>query len=244
MNEPDDLLGFLVEGLIAPQRDLVTRAFYQRVQGDPNSGPVNEAVLLTAFSRRLALAPRELREANAEFSKLLAGGREMEARIRERVELSNAGAVASFKDEATRATLYLRASAENNEQIVAEGRQIADLMRKLLAQGELLSSEMREIKTELKLNRESNQKTAEATANNKAISLTIKEIVTHLADASSIYWMTIGVVIGAIIASTAILFSWWVSSLLLALAIGMLQAMARTSWKIVRGKAESMKPLD
>ena len=244
MNEPDDLLGFLVEGLIAPQRDLVTRAFYQRVQGDPNSGPVNEAVLLTAFSRRVALAPRELREVNVEFSKLLAGGREMEARIRERVELSNAGVVASFKDEATRATLYLRASAENNEQIVAEGRQIADLMRKLLAQGELLFSELREIKTELRLNRESNQKTAQATENNKAISLAIKEIVTHLADASSIHWMTIGVVIGAIIASTAILFSWWVASILLALAIGMLQAMARTSWKIVRGKAESMKPLD
>ena len=244
MNEPDDLLGFLVEGLIAPQRDLVTRAFYQRVQGDPNSGPVNEAVLLTAFSRRVAIAPRELREANVEFSKLLVGDREMEARIRERVELSNAGVVASFKDEATRATSYLRASAQNNELIVSEGRQIADLMRKLLAQGELLFAELREIKTELKLNRESNQKTAQATENNKAISLTIKEIVTHLADASSIYWMTIGVVIGAILASTAILFSWWVASILLALALGLLQAMARTSWKFVREKAETIKPSD
>jgi hypothetical protein len=244
MNESDDLLGFLVEGLIAPQRDLVTRAFYQRVQGDPNSGPVNEAVLLTAFSRRVALAPRELREANVEFKQLLAGGREMEARIRERVELSNAGVVASFKDEATRATSYLRASAQNNEQIVSEGRQIADLMRKSLAQGELLFAELREIKTELKLNRESNQKTAQATENNKAICLTIKEIVTHLADASSIHWMTIGVVIGSILAATAILFSWWVASLLLALAIGLLQAMARTSWKFVREKAETMKPLD
>jgi hypothetical protein len=56
--------------------------------------------------------------------------------------------------------------------------------------------------------------------------------------------MTIGVVIGAILASTTILFSWWVASILLALAIGLLQSMARTSWKIVRGKAESMKPLD
>ena len=168
----------------------------------------------------------------------------MEARIRERVELSNAGVVASFKDEATRATSYLRASAQNNELIVSEGRQIADLMRKLLAQGELLFAELREIKTELKLNRESNQKTAQATENNKAISLTIKEIVTHLADASSIYWMTIGVVIGSIIASTAILFSWWVSSILLALAIGLLQAMARTSWKFVREKAETIKPSD
>ena len=119
MNENDDLLGFLVEGLIAPQRDLVTRAFYLRVQGDPNSGPVNDAVLLTAFSRRVALVPRELKEANVEFSKLLAGGREMEARIRERVELSNAGVVASFKDEATRAASYLRASSQNNEEIVA-----------------------------------------------------------------------------------------------------------------------------
>lgn len=244
MNENDDLLGFLIEGLIATERDLVTRAFYKYAQGDPNSGPVNEAILLTAFSRRIALASRELREANAEFSKLLAGGREMEARIRERVELSNAGVVASFKDETTRAISYLRASSQNNEQIVAEGRQIADLMKKSNAQGELLLSELRGIKTELKLNREANEKTAKATENNKAISLTIKEIVTHLADASSIHWMTVGVVIGSILAGTAILFSWWIASLLLALAIGLLQAMARFSWKIVRESAATMKTLD
>jgi hypothetical protein len=97
MNETDDLLSFLVEGLVNQQRDLVTRAFYKYTEGDPNSGPVNEAVLLTAFSRRVALAPRELREANVEFGKLLTGGREMEARIRERVELSNAGVVASLR---------------------------------------------------------------------------------------------------------------------------------------------------
>jgi hypothetical protein len=71
MNEPDDLLSFLIEGLAGQQRDLVTKAFYNYAQGDPNSGPVNEAVLLTAFSRRIARAPRELREASAEFSKLL-----------------------------------------------------------------------------------------------------------------------------------------------------------------------------
>ena len=42
------------------------------------------------------------------FQKALAEGREMEARIRERVELSNFGVVAEFKDETRRASDTLR----------------------------------------------------------------------------------------------------------------------------------------
>ena len=244
MNRNDDILNFLVEGLIAPQRDLVTRAFYKFAEGDPNSAPVNEAILLTACARRVSQAPQELREAMVEFRKLLDRGRLLETNLHERVEASNANVVASFKDEATRATSYLRASSQKNEEIVSEGRRIADLMRKSNTQGELLLSELREIKTELKLNRESNQKTAEATENNKTISLSIKEIVTHLADASAIHWITIGVVVGAILAGSAILFPWWVPSLLLALAVGLLQAMARSSWKFVREKAATIKTVD
>ena len=147
MNRNDDILNFLVEGLIAPQRDLVTRAFYKFAEGDPNSAPVNEAILLTACARRVSQAPQELRDAMVEFRKLLDRGRLLETNLHERVEASNANVVASFKDEATRATSYLRASSQNNEEIVSEGRRIADLMRKSNIQGELLLSELREIKT-------------------------------------------------------------------------------------------------
>ena len=168
----------------------------------------------------------------------------MEARIRERVELSNFGVVASFKDEATRATSHLRAASQNNKEIVAEGREIADTMKKLVVQGKELLMELRDIKTELKLNRESNQKTAEATENNKAISLTIKEIVSRVTDVASIHWITIGVVIGFALTVIAMQLPWWLALLLFAFAIGLLQAIARSSWKFVKEKAATMKPLD
>ena len=244
MNEPDDLLGFLIEGLVGQHRDIVTRAFYKTAEGDPNSGPVNEAILFTAVSRRMALAPKELREANAEFKQLLAGGREMEARIRERVELSNAGVVASFKDEVARATSYLRASAQHNEEIITEGRQIAETMKAHLVQDRELLTELREIKTELKMNRDANQQIVQATENNKAISQSIKEIVEHLTDMASMNWITIGVFIGSILAIIAMQLPWWLALLLFGLAIGLLQAMARSSWKFVRGKAAIMKTVD
>jgi F0F1-type ATP synthase assembly protein I len=244
MNEPDDLLGFLIEGLIGQQRDIVTRAFYKTAEGDPNSGPVNEAILLTAVSRRMALAPRELREANGEFKRLLAEGREMEARIRERVELSNAGVVASFKDEATRAATHLRATVEYNASIVSDAREVAETMKALLVQGRDLVTELRQIKTELKTNRDSNQQILKATENNKSISQSIKEIVEHLTDMASMNWITIGVFIGSILAIIAMQLPWWLALLLFALAIGLLQAMARLSCRLVSGKAETMKTVD
>jgi hypothetical protein len=241
MNEPDDLLKFLVLGLYGRQKDLVTKGFYKFAEGDPNSSPVNEAVLLTAFSRRLALAPQEFREANAEFSKLLEKGREMEARIRERVELSNAGVVASFKDEATRAASSIRTSSQNNEKIVLEGMKMAEVMRDSRSLNELLLSELRRIKAELKVNHESNEKTAEATANTKASILTIKEIMHRVTLVFALSWMSIGVGIGFVLAVIAMQVSGWVALLILGLAIGLLQALARSSWNFVKELAKELK---
>ena len=143
MNENDDLLSFLVEGLIAPHRDLVTRAFYKCAQGDPNSQPVNEAILLTAFSRRMALAPKELREAIAEFRKLLAEKWEKEARHRERVELSNAGVIAAFKDEASRAGSNLRATHQLNESTLKEAREMVRTTEAVNVHAEELATKLR-----------------------------------------------------------------------------------------------------
>src|ERR1700683_4996820 len=104
----NDLLDFLTDGLHGKQRDAVTQAFYEYASGDPKSAPVGMAVLLTACARRMSQAPEELRAASVDFKKLLAEGREMEARIRERVELSNAGVIAEFRDETRRASSALR----------------------------------------------------------------------------------------------------------------------------------------
>lgn len=241
MNESDDLLSFLVDGLIAPQRDLVTRAFYKFAEGDPNSGPVNEAILLTAFSRRVALAPKELREANGDFRKLLGEGREMEARIRERVELSNAGVVVSFKDEGARINSNLRMAAHYHGEIVSESHQIVGTMRELLVEVKALLTELRLIRGELKTHNDSTKKIAEATENTKSSSQSIKEIVSTLTDAAAINWITVGVVIGFVLTVIAMHLSWWLALPLFALALGLLQALGRFFWTSAREKAETMK---
>ena len=61
MNENDDLLNFLVDGLPGQQRDLITRSFYGLTQGNPDSAPVQMAILFTACTRRIVQAPAELR---------------------------------------------------------------------------------------------------------------------------------------------------------------------------------------
>jgi hypothetical protein len=132
MNDNDDLLGFLVEGLIAPQRDLVTRAFYKFAEGDPNSAPVNEAILLTACSRRLALAPKELREANAEFMAAVNASRQLERGMIERQERSHANVIASFKDETARANLALQVTVLDAKATVVKAQQIQEGMNPVI----------------------------------------------------------------------------------------------------------------
>jgi F0F1-type ATP synthase assembly protein I len=241
MNDNDDLLDFLVEGLVGKQRDLVTRAFYYYAEGDPRSGPVNEAVLHTAYARRVAQAPRELRDANGDFRKLLGEGREMEARIRERVELSNAGVVASVKDEGNRIASSLRTASQNHAEIVSEGRKIAGLMRELFTQGEALLTELRQIKVELKTNGEAAKNIAEATENTKATSQSTKEIVSTLANAAGFNWLSVGVTIGFILTFIATQLPWYLALALFALAIGMIQAIGRAFWKSIRRKSQQMR---
>jgi hypothetical protein len=244
MNRNDDILNFLVEGLIAPQRDLVTRAFYKFAEGDPNSAPVNEAILLIACARRVAQAPRELRDANGDFKKLLGEGKDMEARVRERVELSNAGVVAAVKEEGNRIASSLRTATQNHAEIVSEGRKIAVLIRELLSQGEALLTELRQIKVELKTNGEAAKKIAEATENTLANNQSTKEIVSTLAKAAGFNWLSAGVTIGFILTLVAMQLPWYWALALFSLAIGVIQAVGRFFWKTIRRIAEKMKPSD
>ena len=244
MNDNDDLLGFLVEGLVGKQRDLVTRAFYYYAEGDPQSGPVNEAILHTAYARRVAQAPRELRDANGDFRKLLGEGRDMEARVRERVELSNAGVVAAVKEEGTRIASNLRTASQNHAEIVSEGRKIVGLMRELLSQGEGLLTELRQIKLDLKNNGEAAMKIVEATENTKANSQSTKEIVSTLATAAGFNWLSAGVTIGFILTLIAMQLPWYWALALFTLAIGVVQALGRFFWKTIRRIAKQMKSSD
>jgi hypothetical protein len=243
MNENDDLLSFLVEGLIAPQRDLVTRAFYKFAEGDPNSAPVNEAILLTACARRLAHAPKELREASTVLKKLLEEARDVERRVIERVEKSNASVIAAFKDEVTRASSNLRTTAQYSERIVKEGQQISETMQKLLAQGESLTTTLQLTKLELKAHNESTQKIVEATTNTGTSIQAIKEIMANLNAMSVANWLTLGIIIGFALTGIAIEteLPWWGRMLVFGVPIGLLQLIAGGSWASVKKEAATMR---
>src|ERR1700722_13969382 len=51
------LLDFLAHDLVGPERDAVTRAFYEYAQGDPHSHPVGMATLLIACARQMNTLP-------------------------------------------------------------------------------------------------------------------------------------------------------------------------------------------
>jgi hypothetical protein len=165
----------------------------------------------------------------------------MEARVRERVELSNAGVVAAVKEEGNRIASSLRTASQNHAEIVSEGRKIAGLMRESLAQGEALLTELRLIKVELKTNGEAAKNIAEATENTKANSQSTKEIVSTLANAARFNWVSVGATIGFILTLVAMQLPWYGALALFALAIGVIQALGRFFWAAIRRTAAKMK---
>ena len=129
----DEALTYLQGDSHGRKRDLIARCYYEVAQGDPKSGPVVFAVLLDAAAEQFAKTPQELLGVITEFRKLLAEGREMEARIRERVELSNYGVVAEFKDETRRASTALRETVDQTNRMGEKAARIAREMEPVIA---------------------------------------------------------------------------------------------------------------
>jgi len=244
MNRNDDLLNFLVEGLIAPQRDLVTRAFYKFAEGDPDSAPVNEAILLTACARRVSQAPQELREASADFKKLLAEGREMEARIRERVELSNFGVIAEFKDETRRAMNAWRETVEQANRVGDKATKIAREMEPVITTVKQIARDLPPVADDLKQHRESAKEIAVEVGLVKMIHQENQALIGRLGKEARANWITIGLLAGICLSAVFTLLPWWGGSLSFVAAIGLIQWLSRWNWKFVKERAETMKTTD
>jgi hypothetical protein len=234
MNKNDDLLNFLVEGLIAPQRDLVTRAFYKFAEGDPDSAPVNEAILLTACARRVSQAPKELREAIADFRKLLAEGREMEARIRERVELSNFGVVAEFKDETRRASNIFQEVASLSDGIIDQAKKIEEKLKPVTTHLERIGDDLYALKDDLKENRESSRRMVEEAEKMQRLHLENQAFMRSQGKEARANWITTGFLAGILMAAVSFHLPWWEGLTLLAGAIGIIQWLSRQSWTFVQ----------
>ena len=74
----DEALTYLQGDSTGAKRDMIALCYYELAQGDPKSGPVRFAVLLTACAEQVARLPGELHQTNGEFKKLLAEGREID----------------------------------------------------------------------------------------------------------------------------------------------------------------------
>src|ERR1700677_1887867 len=158
----DEALTYLQGDSRGPKRDLIARCYYEVAQGDPKSGPVVFAVLLDAAAEQFAKTPQELLGVVTEFRKLLAEGREMEARIRERVELSNYGVVAEFKDETRRASTALRETVDQTNRMGEKAARIAREMEPVIATVKQIAGDLPPVADDLKQHRESAKEIAAA----------------------------------------------------------------------------------
>jgi len=241
MNENDELLGFLLEGLNGGQRDVVTRAFYLYAQGDPASAPVNEGVLHIACSRRLNLATKEFQAGLIDYRKLLERSRDMEANVRERVELSNAGVIADFKDETRRAQeawretfRYAKAAGESAEEAGRELRPVVTETRLLAKEVTLLRNDVALLRQDLKRDEDNHRKTAASAEKIEAAYKGIQEIVQHSTKEARANWITVGFLGGIPVSLTAYHLPWYEGLPILAATVGLIQWLSRQSWGFVR----------
>jgi len=237
----NDLLDFLTDGLYGKQRDAVTQAFYEYASGDPKSAPVGMAVLLTACARRLAQAPEELRVVTAEFRKLLAEGREMEARIRERVELSNAGVTAAFRDESHRATSALRETSQYAKDAGESAKKTAQELRPVIVEVRKLADDVTLLRRDLKIHDESHRQMVECANRIEAAEERIQHTVMRSTKESRANWITLGLMIGVFLSALISQLPWWGALLAFAGIIGLLQWLSRQSWDFVRRWIENRK---
>jgi hypothetical protein len=235
------LLDFLTEGLHGKQRDAVTRAFYEYASGDTQSAPVGMAVLLTACARRMSQAPEELLSVITDFRKLLVEGREMEARIRERVELSNAGVIAAFRDEAHRATSALRETFQYAKDAGESAKKTAQELRPVIVEVRKLADDVTLLRRDLKIHDESHRQMVEC-ANTIEVSVeNVQQTVIHSTKESRANWITLGLMVGIFLSALFSQLPWWGALLAFAGIIGLLQWLSRQSWDFVRRWIENWK---
>ena len=239
----NDLLDFLTDGLHGRQRDAVTQAFYEYASGDAQSAPVGMTVLLTACARRMSQAPEELRAASADFKKLLAEGREMEARIRERVELINAGVIAAFRDEAHRATSTLRETFQYAKDAGESAKKTAQELRPVIVETRKLADDVTLLRRDLKIHDESHRQMVECANRIEAAEERIQHTVIRSTKESRANWITLGLMVGIFLSALFSQLPWWGALLAFAGIIGMLQWLSRQTWDFVYrwlGKGKTM----
>jgi hypothetical protein len=240
----DETLTYLQGDSHGRKRDLITRCYYEVAQGDPKSGPVVFAVLLDAAAEQFAKTPQELLGVVTEFRKLLAEGREMEARIRERVELSNFGVVAEFKDEAVRTKEALRDAVIQADRIKYLAEQMAKEMKPAIATAKEIGRDLIQLRDDLRKFDSSFQRMEKMTADTQSSHISNSALFKHLTKEIRANWATTGLGFGMVL-EYALVESQappWSGFVFFVLIVGLVQWLLRWDWRHVRTLAEKILP--
>jgi hypothetical protein len=229
----DEALTYLQGDSHGRKRDLITRCYYEVAQGDPKSGPVVFAVLLDAAAEQFAKTPQELLGVITEFRKLLAEGREMEARIRERVELSNFGVVAEFKDETRRASDTLREIFGYAKDAGESAKETAMELRPVIVEVRKLADDVTLLRQELKIHDESHRQMVECANKIEAAEENIQQTALRSTKESRANWITLGLMVGIFLSALFSQLPWWGALIVFAVTIGLLQWLSRQTWDFV-----------
>jgi hypothetical protein len=239
----DAALTYLQGDSQGPKRDLIARAYYRVAEGDPTSGPVAFAILISAGAEQFVKTPKELLGVVTEFRKLLAEGREMEARIRERVELSNYGVVAEFKDEARRASETLRETFRYAKDAGESAKETAKELRPVIVEIRKLAGDVTLLRQELKIHDESHRQMVECVNRIEAAEERIQRTVMRSTKENRANCISLGLMVGIFLSALVSQLPWWGALLAFAGIIGLLQWLSRQTWDFVYrllGKGKTM----
>ena len=237
----DKVLTYLQGDSQGARRDLIAHCYYDAAQGDPKSGPVVFAVLLDACAEQFAKTPQELVKATADFQQVVTKAATLERRMIERTDQNNAAVVAEFKDETRRANDTLREIVGLGNITIDRGKRIDQQLKPIATHLERIGVDLYLLKDDLKDNRESARRTAEAADKIQALHQENQALVKRLGKESRANWITVGLLAGICLSAVFTLLPWWGGSLAFVAAIGLVQWLSRQSWDFVRRWIENRK---
>jgi hypothetical protein len=239
----DEALTYLQGDSQGPKRDLIARAYYHLAEGDPTSGPVAVAILISAGAEQFAQTPKELVAITTSFQKVLANAAEVERRMIERVDRNNAAVVAGFKDETRRANDTFQEIVGYSNITLDRAKKIDETLKPMVANLERIADKLYLLQDDLKDNHESANKMAEASEKIRNVHETTLEPVKRLTNDVRFYLATSGFLGGMLFDQlgnqTQALP--WTGLVALLLVLGWIQRLLRQSWKLVRWLAEKWK---
>ena len=237
----DKVLTYLQGDSQGARRDLIAHCYYDAAQGDPKSGPVVFAVLLDACAEQFAKTPQELVKATADFQQVVTKATDLERRMIERTDQNNAAVVAEFKDETRRANDTLREIVGLGNITIDRGKRIDQQLKPIATHLERIGVDLYLLKDDLKDNRESARRTAEAADKIQTLHQENQALVKRLGKESRANWITVGLLAGICLSAVFTLLPWWGGSLAFVAAIGLVQWLSRQSWDFVRRWIENRK---